>query len=336
MFPSVRSGLTRRISIALAGAAMLLCAATVFVQVARPRAGIGVLVAILTPHLLLVALTLALLAIVLVRARSTMLVGLAIAVGALAVLGDEWISLPTGDGQRSITVMTWNMEFGSGAVDQLSAKLSTTDADIVALQELTPQAASAIEANAALVSAFPYRELRPGYTVDGLGLLSRYPLRAGIEGVDPPILAATVTVDTDTRLQLLNVHPLPGRITTVSPLRLPVAFDPSVRDEAVAKVSAVADDLISAGDPVVLAGDLNVASTEPVYDDLVAGLRDAHTEAGTGPGWTWRPSRLELLGAGLLRIDYVLVTPDVHVVSSRQDCSIPGDHCILTVGLRLP
>ena len=80
---------------------------------------------------------------------------------------------------------------------------------------------------------------------------------------------------------------------------------------------------------------MNVASTEPAYDDLVAGWRDAHTEAGTGPGWTWRPSRLEALNAGLLRIDYVLVTLDVQPTSGAQDCSRPGDHCI-TVGLRLP
>ena len=55
------------------------------------------------------------------------------------------------------------------------------------------------------------------------------------------------------------------------------------------------------GETVIVAGDFNTAPTEPAFEQLVAGLADAHAEVGLGPGWTWRPSRMEGLGLGVLR-----------------------------------
>ena len=83
-------------------------------------------------------------------------------------------------------------------------------------------------------------------------------------------------------------------------------------------------------------GDFNTAPTEPGYGRLTAGLRDIHTEIGLGPGWTWRPSSLESLGIGLLRIDLVLLGPGVTPISTAIDCGKPGDHCLVdaTVAVR--
>lgn len=58
------------------------------------------------------------------------------------------------------------------------------------------------------------------------------------------------------------------------------------------------------------------------------GLKDVHVQVGLGPGWTWRPSRLETLGLSLLRIDLMLVGPGVDPVSGGVDCSRSGDHCL--------
>jgi endonuclease/exonuclease/phosphatase (EEP) superfamily protein YafD len=324
----------RQAALGCAASGVLLAGIASAVQVVGPRGGGGALISIATPHMLLCALALSFAAVLVGRSKVALISALMIAVGTAAFLGQEWISVPSYDDEGSIEVMSWNLEFGSGAAEQLPAVLESTNADIVALQELTPEAVTAIEGSPAVTRIFPFRILKPDSRVLGLGLLSRLPMRAGADVANPPVITATLSLDDKRTLRLLNAHPLPGRITTVSPLRLPIDFDESIRDAALRTIRRVADRLASAGVPVVVAGDMNVTSTEPAYDELVAGWLDAHVEAGIGPGWTWRPSKLAGLTSGLLRIDYVLVTPDVEPVSSRQDCSRLGDHCIVTVGLR--
>ena len=56
-------------------------------------------------------------------------------------------------------------------------------------------------------------------------------------------------------------------------------------------------------------------------------------EAGTGPGFTWRPSSLEVLRVGLLRMDVVLSGQALRPTAAGEECSIAGDHCRLYVDL---
>ncbi|HEX7490979.1 MAG TPA: hypothetical protein VF337_04690 [Candidatus Limnocylindrales bacterium] len=53
-------------------------------------------------------------------------------------------------------------------------------------------------------------------------------------------------------------------------------------------------------------------------------------EVGEGPGWTWRPSRIDFLPFGLLRIDLQLSAGRIRPVSTSIDCGVPGDHCRLS------
>jgi endonuclease/exonuclease/phosphatase family metal-dependent hydrolase len=136
------------------------------------------------------------------------------------------------------------------------------------------------------------------------------------------------------RIVVHTAHPYPSVIQTITPLRIPVGYDPTERDAVIERVrERVAADL-DADVPVVLLGDFNVAPTEPGFDVLTRGLVDAHRAVGNGPGWTWRPSRLEGLGIGVLRIDYVL-TSGFQPLSIETDCRNAGDHCIVTAGLDL-
>jgi endonuclease/exonuclease/phosphatase (EEP) superfamily protein YafD len=147
-------------------------------------------------------------------------------------------------------------------------------------------------------------------------------------------MRAMLDVDGD-RVVIHTAHPYPASIGTVSGLRIPIAYDPTARDEALTRVrERMVADLKFVG-PILLIGDLNVAPTEPGYGPLAAGLTDAHRTVGLGTGWTWRPSRLEGLGLGLLRIDYVF-SRGLEPLVSATDCSRPGDHCLLIIDLALP
>jgi hypothetical protein len=117
---------------------------------------------------------------------------------------------------------------------------------------------------------------------------------------------------------------------------LPVAFDARERDLATGRIRARINDLLAGPDPLLVLGDYNTAPTEPGYGWLTHGLRDIHVEVGVGPGWTWRPSRLESLGLGLLRIDLILASPGVSPVSTAVDCGQPGDHCLVEAVVAVP
>ena len=76
---------------------------------------------------------------------------------------------------------------------------------------------------------------------------------------------------------------------------------------------------------MLVLGDYNFTPTEPGYRRLTAGLRDAHAEGGNGTGWTWRMQRLAGTGIALLRIDYVLTSPELDPMGTELRCAVPSD-----------
>ena len=96
---------------------------------------------------------------------------------------------------------------------------------------------------------------------------------------------------------------------------------------------ALIDSDLAAGQTVLLMGDLNTTEREQAYADFSAGLRDAHLDAGTGPGLTWRPDELKALPFGLIRIDYILTSPDLVALSSTVHCTQLSDHCQIAATL---
>jgi len=297
-----------------------------------PRDGLPGLANLLSAHLAIAALALLPL-LWLTRSRA-----LAIAFGVLLIggalrFGDEWISTPAPTALGTdLRVATWNLEFGAiGIAAGLDGLRSLEDVDIVALQELTPEQARAIELDPLLSTTYPHRAMAPAPGTGGIGLLGTRPFSDVQSFSDPVSVRATVELDGDT-VVVHNAHPLPASIGTVTAMRLPVAYDSAARDEALARIrERMAMDMID-GEAVLLIGDFNVAPTEPGYEPLAAGLVDAHREIGSGPGWTWRPSRFEFLGVGLLRIDYVFMR-GLEPLAITTDCTRPGDHCLVVVDL---
>ena len=71
--------------------------------------------------------------------------------------------------------------------------------------------------------------------------------------------------------------------------------------------------------PLVIAGDLNAVQASPVVGALLdIGLRDAFGSAGRGYGYSY--GQTLRFGLPLLRIDHILVSPDVGVAA----CEVGG------------
>jgi len=87
----------------------------------------------------------------------------------------------------------------------------------------------------------------------------------------------------------------------------------------------LARDLAGSRGPLVVAGDLNAPESSPVIGALLAvGLRDAFSSAGRGYGYTHghslRPRH------DFLRIDHILVSPQIGVMDSFVGRSNASDH----------
>ncbi|OGO58071.1 MAG: hypothetical protein A2V85_13160 [Chloroflexi bacterium RBG_16_72_14] len=326
--------------------ALVAAAAIVVVAVdaiVRPQAGPFALAAVMEPYILvtgaIAGLAAAISSLGTGRAGGSIrLLAVVVLVIAILRLGGEWWSPEAeapfrGEGaaaDETLRVLSWNLELGSKAAADSVAGIAEREVDLVALQELTPEVAAAIEADPALGARFPYRILEPRDGVAGMGLLSRHPLVIGSYSTGPVVLQAGLLLPDGRRLELFDVHPYPPSFSRIA--IVPVGLETRRRDQDLERIRRMVDELADASSAIVI-GDLNATPFEAGFAILADGLRDAHAEAGTGPGFTWRPSSLEVLRMGLLRMDVVLSGQGLRPAAAGEECSIAGDHCRLYVDL---
>ncbi|MDI1446869.1 endonuclease/exonuclease/phosphatase family protein [Polyangium sp. 6x1] len=211
------------------------------------------------------------------------------------------------------------------------------DADIVALQEVSPEHAGALER--ALSETYPYRLLDPRPGVTGSGILSRHPLRKidaspldRIAWIGSP-MAVEVEVGTE-RVIFVNFHTVAGPANA------------RARDE---QARALSDFERAHVEPLIFAGDLNATDQNAAYAIITRTMRDAWREAGWGFGHTFpgEPtaesggSRPVVLGVPvptwLVRIDYIFHSKAFRTIDARVGPSDGGsDHrpVVATLSLR--
>ncbi len=288
-----------------------------------------------TPHLAMVGLVLAVFAVATRRPAGALGTAAIIAIVLIRFAGD-WISFPPAAAAPNapvLDVVTWNVEVDARSGAATAALVAAHPADVVGLVELQPDAAAAIAADPELTKRYPYRSFHPRHDVLGIGLLSRFPILGSTNQLEPAVQQATVDVN-GRQVVVIVAHPMHADVKHVRRL-IPVGIDVDQRNADLVAIRDRIDAARQGGDPVILLGDLNTAPSEPAHDVLVAGLRDVHAEVGNGTGWTWRPIPLEFLGIGLIRIDYVIVSPDIEPVSIGESCPTVGDHCIVSARLAL-
>jgi len=229
----------------------------------------------------------------------------------------EPAALTCGDDQ--LRVVTANAWFANTDHAALVAWLSRSDADIIALQEITPQWALALEA---LARTYPYREVMPRNDPYGIALLSRWPIDdaqlVAFSGDGEPSLVANVDVH-GRRLRVIALH-----------TRWPIVPELQVaRDRALQQAAALA---LTQPESTILLGDLNLTPYAPAFARLLSesGLRDAFA------GKAWRPTWQAGFWPLALPIDHVLVPPGSCVTGLQIGPYLGSDHRPLQVTLRLP
>lgn len=185
--------------------------------------------------------------------------------------------------------------------------LRDSDADVIALQELSDDAAHHIENE--LSALYPHMALHPrpfGYY--GMGLLSRHPITDSAYFDDPNTLGtqrAVINFTSPTQATEIIVH----NVHPVVPLGNGAVFNPSRRsiglDHILARIDSEPQDT-----PMLVLGDFNMPDLSDDYARLSERFTDVYHQMGSGFGYTYMPYVRDLQRRlpPLLRLDYIFTT----------------------------
>lgn len=248
------------------------------VRLADLDAGVLVQVLAFTPYAVIGALLATVLAVALRRRAAAVVAALATAalLGCVAPRALPDADPGPRDGVR-LRVLTANLLKGGADADAL-VRLARSAADVLAVQEFTPEAAAALDARG-FAGLFPYRQLaaEPGTT--GSGLYARWPLTGGVVHRNRGGFAqarATVQVPGAAPVVVESAHPAaPYAVAALDDWRSDLAGQPPA----------------TPGGPVrILLGDFNSTLDHGLLRRLIAsGYRDAADVVGAGLGGTWGP-----------------------------------------------
>jgi endonuclease/exonuclease/phosphatase (EEP) superfamily protein YafD len=217
----------------------------------------------------------------------------------------------------AFTVATVNLQYSNYDTSRFLDWLARNPADLVVLQEVTGAWAGALSQ----VSGYPQQKLLVREDAYGIGVMSRRPLRSiewrDFAGDGRPSLSGGLVIE-GRPVRFLALHArwpvLPGLAAS--------------RDRA---LDAAAASLRAGDGPATVLGDLNLTAYSPVFARFLeaAGLRDGLDEPRWSP--TWMAGFWPLA----LRIDHVLVSPDLCVEQVEVGPSIGSDHRPVIARLRL-
>ncbi|MCB8961297.1 MAG: endonuclease/exonuclease/phosphatase family protein [Ardenticatenales bacterium] len=218
-------------------------------------------------------------------------------------------------GSPDVTILSHNVYIGNRDFAAIRAEIEAADADLVLLMEATPELGQFL----AELADYPYRAERTDYSSSGLILLSRYPFSL----TDDPFLTANLrsyflaeVAGPAGPFRLLGTH-------TFAPVR-PYAW--ALRNDELPVLAAFAS---AQTGPLVIAGDLNVASSSPHFQEMLAtgALQDGRSGQGLLPSWPAAAGRLAV------PIDHVLTRGGVTVRELETLAPAGSDHRPLLAGL---
>jgi endonuclease/exonuclease/phosphatase (EEP) superfamily protein YafD len=220
-------------------------------------------------------------------------------------------------GGPAFTVVTANLQYSNRDTNRFLDWLASNPADLVVLQEVTGNWADALSR----VSGYPQQKLLLREDAYGIGMMSRWPLRS-IERLD---FAA------DGRPSLSGDLLIEGRPVRFLALHTRWPILPHLAASRDRSLDAAAVSLRAGDGPAVALGDLNLTAYSPVFARFLesAGLRDALEEP------RWSPTWIAGFWPLALRIDHVLVSPDLCVEHVEVGPSIGSDHRPVIARLRL-
>lgn len=229
----------------------------------------------------------------------------------------------------SLSLMTYNMlGYNTARPDVVVDTIRQANADVVAIQELNPEAAWLIQRE--LAREYPYQILNPQIGVSGAGVLSRFPLRDTGETLPGEWIGTPQILTLDwngTTATLLHVHTFPSNASPIAFFLAGDLIEASIRARENHSHLIVDFARTHLNSPLIVTGDFNATDQNTSYQLVAGTLRDSWREAGWGLGHTFPSNNLNtrptLNIAGLhpmmwlVRIDYIFHSAHWRAVSAE-------------------
>lgn len=239
-----------------------------------------------------------------------------VAAASAVVLLWLWVPSFTGDLAEAngdgLGIASFNMRFGLADPQETVQWMLTSDAQIVSLQEVTPDAWYGLM-QAGVQAKWPYSVNLSEPYAGGTVLLSRYPVLDSLE------VSGTTFNNVIARVKT------PGGVVTVVALH-PAAPAPLQQDRFNADWALLMPAINDLAGPVVLAGDFNATPNQKQLRALSGrGFTSAATESGAGFAFTW--PTISKPGFPIVRLDHILYSDASWEPSAFTVTDIPGsDH----------
>lgn len=208
---------------------------------------------------------------------------------------------------KSITIITWNVWVGED-IDNVTALLKEVDADISCVQEVSSTSSKQIAD--ALGQDF--------YTMGDVGIFSKFAFLAKhhqlIHAADNHAYVEVVLRAGSKLIRVANVH-------------LTYSRKFKMNTERAAEAQKLYELISPHQLKFILTGDMNADTGSPIINTLSDKLVDAGPDS-SHKTWTTKPFSYQDFGADSLdwRLDYIFVTPDIKVSSSRVVQTEFSDH----------
>ncbi|MBX3080063.1 MAG: endonuclease/exonuclease/phosphatase family protein [Anaerolineae bacterium] len=255
--------------------------------------------------------------------------------------GPRWIPrrqpMPTG---KVLTLFTYNIHAEEEGLAEIAAVIREADADVVALQEVTVNAAAYLASEFA--TSYPYQKAHhASQPTDGQAILSRFPIQEDDYWQNP--VASFVLGHQraliawhETPIALYNLHPIHPRMIEGK------IYDEVPRGEEIEiSLAKAAQEKV----PVVWAGDFNMTEESRDYERITQRYQDCFRSVGYGWGLSFpdlsHPQALPTKGYmrvpfRLIRLDYVFADIAWQPISAELWPSSGGsDHRPFRVRLAL-
>ncbi|MBL1076140.1 endonuclease/exonuclease/phosphatase family protein [Nocardia sp. 2] len=250
---------------------------------------------------------------------------LAVVILGGAVLPRSFGTLAQGPG--ALRVLTVNMQFGAADPAALVTFVRDNAVDVLALQEYTPEAETALRA-AGLDIELPFAQTNPLPKASGSAVYSRHALADGGVRMNPGQFAqsyATLTSDQGFRVIIESVHTTPpAHLDNLAYWRRDLNSQPRSTTD----------------NPRIMLGDFNsTLDHAPFRDLLTRGYRDAAATAGSGFTATWGPyegRHGDRKPIPPITIDHVLADKRIDIGEVSAHALPRTDHRALLVDLYLP
>jgi len=197
----------------------------------------------------------------------------------------------------------------NGHYSLLGQEIQETQPDLIVLVEVDQSWMDGLQP---YLADYPYTAQKLRGDTYGIAIFSRFPITSEevlfFGGAHLPTVQVNVNLK-DQQLTLIGTHPPPPR----DPLYA------SYRNQQMMEIARYVTGIQGSR---ILAGDLNMTSWSPFFQDWMrtSGLRDSRQ--GFGVQATW-PTTNPLL---LIPLDHVLVSPDIQVVHRQIGSEVGSDH----------